>query len=395
MRLPIILMIIIILLNIGVDYFINRILLNSNKNRCWSRVYSIFSITITLGVVVVISLPRRSGSDATLLFVMWMLFSYFSIYIPRYFYVIFKFLSLLPQLWKKRKWSNVPYIGVAIGIFSFLLMWWGALVNRYNIEINEVSVEVIDLPQSFDGYRIAQISDLHLGTFNNDTTFVTELVDAINKANVDAVMFTGDIVNRKSSELLPFEKILSRIKAKDGVFSILGNHDYGDYADWNSQNEKDANLKLMHDIQQRINWKLLLNKTAYIFRESDSIAVVGVENVGDPPFKIYGSLDEAYDMINDSKTKILLTHNPAHWEKDIKNNQDSNIALTLSGHTHAMQISVCGLSPSIFRYECWSGLYTDKFNQNLYVNVGVGTVAMPMRIGATPEITILTLKKLN
>lgn len=386
-------MIIIILLNIGVDYFINRILLTSNKNRYWSRVYSIFSIIITLGVVVVISLPRRSGSDATLLLVMWMLFSYFSIYIPRYFYVIFKLLSLLPQLWKKREWKNVPYIGATIGVFSFLLMWWGALINRYNIEINEVSVVVNDLPQSFDGYRIAQISDLHLGTFNSDTTFVSELVDVINRENVDAVMFTGDIVNRKSTELLPFEKILSKINAKDGVFSILGNHDYGDYADWNSQSEKDENLKLMYDIQRRINWKLLLNQTAYIYRGSDSIAVVGVENVGDPPFKIYGSLDEAYDMINDSKTKILLSHNPAHWEKDIKNNRDCNIALTLSGHTHAMQISVCGLSPSIFRYECWSGLYTDKFNQKLFVNVGAGTVALPMRIGATPEITILTLKK--
>ena len=150
----------------------------------------------------------------------------------------------------------------------------------------------------------------------------------------------------------------------------------------------------MSDYQCKMGWNLLLNETRYLKRGNDSIAVIGVENVGDPPFKNYGSLKDAYPDLNDSTVKILLSHNPAHWEREISNHNERNIALTLSGHTHAMQISLLGISPASFRYKYWSGLYADDSNrQKLYVNVGVGTVAMPMRIGANPEITILKLKR--
>lgn len=379
-------MIIIILLNACVDYVIFRIL----KSRCrciWSRLYASISVLITLFIIIVVSLPRRDGSDGQLLFVMWSLFSYFSIYLPKYTFLLSRILCF-----KKKIVKYISPIGLLLGCFCAILMWWGALVNRYEVDIEEVVVEINDLPASFDDYKIAQISDLHLGTFNGDTIFVSKLVDIINTLDVDLVTFTGDIVNRKSDELLPYESLLSRIKAKDGVLSVLGNHDYGDYLDWATPKDKEENLRLMYEINQRMGWDLLLNESKYLYRGNDSIVVIGVENIGDPPFKVYGSLGEANQSLADSTIKILLTHNPAHWEQEIKDNKKYNIALTLSGHTHAMQIELLGFSPSIFRYNYWKGLYKDSLNRYLYVNVGAGTVAMPMRIGATPEITVLTLK---
>ena len=379
-------MIIIILLNACVDYVIFRIL--KSYCRCiWSRIYASISILITLFVIIVVSLPRRDGSDGQLLFIMWSLFSYFSIYLPKYTFLLSRMLCF-----KKKIVKYISPIGLLLGCICAILMWWGALVNRYEVDIEEIVVEINDLPASFDDYKIAQISDLHLGTFNGDTIFVSKLVDIINTLDVDLVAFTGDIVNRKSEELLPYESLLSRIQAKDGVLSVLGNHDYGDYLDWATPKDKEENLRLMYEINQRMGWDLLLNESKYLYRGNDSIVVIGVENIGDPPFKVYGSLGEANQSLADSTIKILLTHNPAHWEQEIKDNKKYNIALTLSGHTHAMQIELFGLSPSIFRYNYWKGLYKDSLNRYLYVNVGAGTVAMPMRIGATPEITVLTLK---
>lgn len=379
-------MIIIILLNACIDYAIFRIL-KSCSRRIWKQIYVGVAIVITLFIIIVISLPRRNGSDNQLLFVMWSLFTYFSIYLPKYTFLLSRTLCF-----KKKIVKYIALIGLIIGCICSISMWWGALINRYNVNIEKVAVEISDLPASFDNYRIAQISDLHLGTFNGDTIYVSKLVDIINSLDVDLVAFTGDIVNRKSEELLPYESILSRIKAKDGVFSVLGNHDYGDYLDWTTPQAKAENYHLMCEINQRMGWNLLLNETKHVYRGNDSIAVIGVENIGDPPFKVYGSLDKAYSSLADSTIKILLTHNPAHWENDIKDNKKNNIALTLSGHTHAMQIELFGLSPSIFRYNCWKGLYMDSLNRYLYVNIGAGTVAMPMRLGATPEITVLTLK---
>ena len=379
-------MIIIILLNACVDYVIFRIL--KSYCRCiWSRIHASISILIALFIIIVVSLPRRDGSDGQLLFIMWSLFSYFSIYLPKYTFLLSRMLCF-----KKKIVKYISPIGLLLGCICAILMWWGALVNRYEVDVEEVVVEINDLPASFDDYKIAQISDLHLGTFNGDTIFVSKLVDIINTLDVDLVAFTGDIVNRKSDELLPYESLLSRIKAKDGVLSVLGNHDYGDYLDWATPKDKEENLRLMYEINQRMGWDLLLNESKYLYRGNDSIVVIGVENIGDPPFKVYGSLGEANQSLADSTIKILLTHNPAHWEQDIKDNKKYNIALTLSGHTHAMQIELLGFSPSIFRYNYWKGLYKDSLNRYLYVNVGAGTVAMPMRIGATPEITVLTLK---
>ena len=394
MRLPILIMIILILLNAAVDFYIFKVLKQRVKYKFVSKLHLWLSIAFTIAVIVVISLPRRSGSDASLLAVMWSLFAYMSVYVSKYILIVFDGIASIPHFWFKHRWKIVSMCGLALSFITFGFMWWGALINRYDINVNEVDVEILNLPESFEGYRVAQISDLHLGTYQKDTLFISTLVDSINNLDVDVVVFTGDIVNRTTNELAPFITTLSRIEARDGVYSILGNHDYGDYSDWASDEDKKANNDLMRDYQREMGWNLLLNETRYLKRGNDSIAVIAVENVGDPPFKNYGSLKDAYPDLNDSTVKILLSHNPAHWEREISNHNERNIALTLSGHTHAMQISLLGISPASLRYKYWSGLYADDSNrQKLYVNVGVGTVAMPMRIGANPEITILKLKR--
>ena len=236
-----------------------------------------------------------------------------------------------------------------------------------------------------------QISDMHLGSYGNDTTFVAKLVDSINALHPDVVFFTGDIVNRCSDELKPFMSVLSRLNAKDGVYSIMGNHDYGDYRNWQNPQDKINDRIKLKDMQRQMGWRMLNNSHDYLRRGSDSIAIVGVENIGDPPFESYGDLNKAYPTPSDSVFKILLTHNPAHWTSAIKDNKSQRFDLTLSGHTHAMQIEFAHISPAVFRYKTWGGMYNDSIGHDLYVNIGTGTVGFPARIGATPEVTLFTL----
>ena len=279
------------------------------------------------------------------------------------------------------------------------------MVTRNNIDIVNVEFSSPKLPAAFDGYRIVQISDLHTGTWGTDTRFIERLVDSVNAQKPDLILFTGDIVNRQSAELAPFLGVLSRLHARDGVYSVLGNHDYGDYVDWPSAEEKRANLQLLKDWQRQIGWKLLNNSHTQIISEGDTIQLIGVENWGEPPFHQYGHLIEAYPIsrdsifnLNDNRFKILMTHNPEHWRMEVS--KISNIDLTLSGHTHAMQtefkIGNWKWSPAVMRYPLWGGMYTTDNPQgepmSIYVNIGAGEVGMPFRIGATPEVTVITLR---
>ncbi|WP_290392202.1 metallophosphoesterase [Paramuribaculum intestinale] len=367
------------------------------RRRCVSKVPArlqlVSAVLLYMALIVGVSMPRRSGDDGSLLFIMWVLFGYMTFIMPKLVFVVVDAVALLPVLWHGRRWRWLSLTGGVIAIVAFLAMWWGALVNRFRVDVREVDFEFPHLPAAFDGFKIVQISDLHVGTYGDDDRFVRKLVGVINGLHPDAVMFTGDIVNRHSSELIPFVDALSGIEAPYGVFSILGNHDYGDYADWPSEADKAADVAALCAMQESMGWKLLLNQTEFIHSGRDSIAVIGVENIGDPPFRIYGSLPKAYPGVGDSVSKILLSHNPAHWTDSISGHDDVNIALTLSGHTHAMQIEVAGLSPAAMRYATWGGMYGDEAGRHaLYVNIGAGTVGMPMRLGATPEITLITLK---
>lgn len=252
----------------------------------------------------------------------------------------------------------------------------GCLINRYSHQIIEEDVYIENLPENFDDFRIVQISDLHTGTYGNDTTYLAKIVSLVNGLHPDVILFTGDIVNRHMAEIEPHIGILGKFKSPNGVYAILGNHDYGDYSDWESEDAKQKDfMALIAHIRKDMGWKLLLNETVMLRENGDSIALIGVENVGDPPFKTYGSLSRAYPTPGDSIVKILLTHNPAHWVDSIRDNRDVNIQLTLSGHTHAMQMEVGGISPAAIRYETWGGLYADTLkgsaHHQLYVNIGI------------------------
>ncbi len=387
-------MIILIVVNVFVDIYIWRCIVNKERKRWPGVVYAWSSLFFIIFIIVTVALPRRSGSDTVLLAVMWMLYTYLSVYISKYVFCIISFIGLIPRLWRGKRWKAMNIIGSVAAIAVFVTMWWGALINRTRYQIKEVVIEFADLPDAFDGYRVLQFSDFHVGTYGSDTTFVSEIVDVINNQSADLVLFTGDIVNRRTDELLPQVKPLSRLKAADGVYSILGNHDYGDYKKWPSAEMKSENMDMMYRLQRDMGWNLMNNRSEYIRRGNDSIALIGVENWGDPPFTVYGDLDKAYPMQSDSTFKILMTHNPAHWSEKIADNDTVNIALSLSGHTHAMQCQIGSWSPAEWRYDNWGGLYDDLSSRHkLYVNIGLGTVALPARIGATPEITVLTLRK--
>lgn len=286
------------------------------------------------------------------------------------------------------------------------MLWWGALVTRHQINIVNITYVSDRLPESFDGYKIVQISDLHVGTWGEDTGFISAFVDSVNAQHPDLILFTGDIVNRQTTEMAPFLSVLTRLKARDGVYSVLGNHDYGDYINWPTPQDKAENMALMKAWQRQIGWRMLNNETVDIINGGDTIKLIGVENWGEPPFRQYGHLTDAYPISRDSvcnlmdhRFKILMTHNPEHWRRE--SSEISNIDLTLSGHTHAMQMAIeigsFRWSPAIFKYEEWGGLYR-RNNRNgnpvdIYVNVGAGEVGMPFRLGAAkPEITVITLR---
>lgn len=392
MRFPLLPILIILIFNLLIDFYLWRRLKKSSYNILWRKLHVVLASICNIALVVVICVPKRSGDNADLSSIMWTIYAWFSIYIPKLLFVFFDLLASIPLIFDRKRLKILDLAGIAIAGVIFIIMWWGALINRYNIDVNRVDVEIEGLPAAFDGYTIAQISDLHVGTYGYDTTYVAEVVDEVNSLSPNMIAFTGDIVNRISSELEPFVGTLSQLKAPYGVYSILGNHDYGDYYNWPSDAQKQANLENLCNLQKQMGWKMLNNAYDIVRRNNDSIAIIGVENVGDPPFHTYGDLDAAYPALDDPTTKILLSHNPAHWDNDIQDAPDKNIALTLSGHTHAMQMCVFGWSPAAFRYPTWSGLYKDNDKHQLYVNIGIGEVAIPARIGATPEITLIILR---
>jgi hypothetical protein len=393
MRVALFPLIIFLLLNLLLDWYIfHQIDHRSSHARQWKkwliRLLALIEFVLLIGIIV----PARQGNNEVLLTKMWLIFSFGTVFIPKLVALLFDLIAAIPTLFKRKRITPITIAGLILAGVLFLATWWGALINRFNLQDSEVDIEIASLPHSFEGYRIVQFSDLHSGTYNKDTTYVSRLVDHINSLNPDLIVFTGDIVNRRSSEMKPFVSTLSRLHAKDGVIAILGNHDYGDYMTWKTPADKAANMDELYRYYLQTGIRLLRNETEWIHRGSDSIAIIGVENIGDPPFPVYGSLSQAYPALHDNNTKILLSHNPAHWVDSIADNKNMAVDLTLAGHTHAMQIEIAGFSPAVWRYKTWGGLYSDTTNQRpLYVNIGIGTVGMPMRLGATPEVTTFIL----
>lgn len=279
------------------------------------------------------------------------------------------------------------------GLWFLLLPWlawtYGTVVERNCFRVKRVEVESSRLPASFDGYRVVHISDMHLNSFAGREKALQRAVDKTNALNPDVVLFTGDLVSLGHWELDGMQEILAGVRAKDGVFSVLGNHDYSEYHRWPSKQEQAEAVEMLKRRQRDMGWRLLLNENEPIARGVDTISIIGVENIsGDRHFRTYGDLAQAMQGA-DGAYKILLSHDPSHWRKEVVGKSD--IDLMLAGHTHAMQVMLFGWSPSSLIYDEWGGLYSEG-EQSLYVNRGLGQTVFKARIGAMPEITLLELK---
>lgn len=287
--------------------------------------------------------------------------------------------------------SRKPFtiIGLILAVASFFNILYGSLAGITRFEVEEVEFYSTRLPKGFDGYRIVQISDIHIGSWQEKPQEIKRLVEMINAQKPDLIVFTGDLVNQQSRELDSFRDILSQLHAPNGVYSILGNHDYGAYYRWKSRKAEIANLDHLICQQKAMNWKLLNNEHAILRHKGDSIALIGVENDGEPPFSQFADLPRAMQG-TEEMFQILLSHNPTHWRREVL--PSSDIELMLAGHTHAMQGILFGHSLAALIYPEWKGMYYEG-NRALYVNIGIGYVGLPFRFGAWPEITVLTLRK--
>ena len=300
--------------------------------------------------------------------------------------------SFLPN---RRKFVSQVALGLAA--IPFLSLIYGMTIGKYNFKVIRQTLFFPDLPDAFEGFKLTQISDIHSGSFD-DKEKIQYAIDLINEQESDLLVFTGDIVNAKADEMHPWIETFNSLKKfEHGKYSILGNHDYGAYLDWKSEQAKAANFEEIKDLHRQIDFKLLQNENVTIKRGNDEIALIGVENWG-RHFGSNGDINKATENIAPEDFKILLSHDPSHWEYIIKKHP-KNIQLTLCGHTHGMQfgIEIPGFfkwSLAQYMYKQWAGLY-NEFGRYVYVNRGFGFHAYPGRVGIMPEITVFELKKGN
>jgi len=289
----------------------------------------------------------------------------------------------------------VSKMALALAAIPFSSLIYGMTFGRYNYKVIKQQIFFPDLPDAFDGFTITQISDVHSGSFDNPEK-INYAIDLVNEQNSDMILFTGDIVNTDAKEMYPWIESFNRIKKHPyGKYSVLGNHDYGEYVTWPTEAAKEKNFKNIKNLYGQIDFKLMLNENAYIEKDGDKIALVGVENWG-VKFKKAGDLHKASEGLSKEDFKIVMSHDPSHWDAEI-NKHAKDFHLTLSGHTHGLQfgIEIPGYfkwSPAQYVYDQWAGLY-EKAGKYIYVNRGFGYHAYPGRVGIMPEITVIELKK--
>lgn len=375
------------------DWYIHRTYLRNTGRRWIKRLFWSPTILLLLAFAV-IAIFHNAYRNVTGIFLIVCL----CVAIPK---VAFTLSNLFIRFcgWTARK-CHVPYnrmygkraevlLSTAIALVSFVYVLFGAIKGKENFQVREVTFRSPDLPEAFRGYRILQISDLHTGSWTGNGKAIQRAIGICNSLKPDLAVFTGDLVNSNADEMLEFMPELSQLTAKDGVYSVLGNHDYAMYSRWKSEADRQNNIDSLISRERRMGWHMLNNAHAILRRGNDSIALIGVENSGNPPFPDRGNLPEALSG-TDGMFKVLLSHDPTHWRREVL--PKSDIQLTLSGHTHDMQISLFGFSVSRFIYPEHNGLYLEG-KRGLYVNIGLGYVLFPMRLGAWPEITVITLEK--
>jgi predicted MPP superfamily phosphohydrolase len=298
-------------------------------------------------------------------------------------------LSFFPS---RRKF--VSTVAVSLAAIPFVGIFYGMARGKYRFRVEHIPLEVENLPVNFHGFKVVQFSDFHAGSFT-DMSEVQRALDMIMEQKPDVIVFTGDMVNNKAKEFEPYVEMMQQLEAPFGKYSVLGNHDYGDYVPWDSDRHKVENLDALKELERKAGFRLLLNEHEVWEIEGEQIAIVGVENYGKPPFPQKGDLALANEGLDENLPRLLLSHDPSHFDLEVKNSA-LPIFATLSGHTHGMQFGVeipgwIQWSPVKWRYPKWAGLYTEG-NKNLYVNRGIGYIGYPGRLGIWPEITVLELK---
>ena len=365
------------------DWYIHRIYIRCKKSKLYSRLLWWPTIGLLMLLAIFIALHDSLHDYFGIFLIVTLCFC-----IPKLTFVLF---SLALRGINKVAGLKIPHAAIsalpALAMLGYIL--FGAIKGKENFKVREVTFTSANLPEEFDGYRVLQLSDIHSGSWKGNPEALKRAIDICNSQNADLALFTGDLVNSRSDELIEFMNIFSELKAKDGVYSVLGNHDYGTYVKWNSEADRITNIDSLISRENRMGWKMLNNSHTIIRRGNDSIAVIGVENSGRPPFPDYARLKEA-SAGTEGMFQILMSHDPTHWRRQVL--PESDIELTLSGHTHDMQITFFGLSVSSFIYPEHNGIYMEG-ERGLYVNIGLGHVLFPMRLGAWPEITVITLKK--
>jgi predicted MPP superfamily phosphohydrolase len=337
---------------------------------------------------------------------------FLAFYVPKLFYmaffvtelglklIIYPVLLMVadPLPFREFLWTGplnlISLLVIPLSVFTMMVIFWGMLFGRFNFKVRRTEITYHDLPQAFDGYRIIHFSDLHLGSLYGHNEKLGKAIKMINHELPDLILFTGDLVNNLAEETEGWENLLSELQAEDGQYAILGNHDYGEYYNWPNENAHRQNMEKLIRAHEDSGFTLLLNRSVRISRENEDIFLAGVENWGLPPFKQYGDLAKALQDIPDNGFKILLSHDPSHWDAEVIGR--TNVHLTLSGHTHGMQFGIrigkFRWSPIQIKYPRWVGLYKQG-HQYLHVNPGLGYIGYAGRIWIPPEITVITLKK--
>ncbi|TLX72001.1 metallophosphoesterase [Labilibacter sediminis] len=374
------------------------------------RVIPIFEILSYLILV----LQIRSASSPV--FYIWFMAAnglFILIYIPKLVYILYyaiiHLLSKLISGWQNKKYSKeqttiryprisrakfLSQVGIIFATAPFVSLLFGMHKGRFAFFTRHQRISYPNLPSSFDGFKIVHISDIHLGSFSSNYHKLEGIVDIINEEHADVIFFTGDLVNNFAEETHGWDRVFKQLKAKYGKFSILGNHDYGDYTDWSSPEAKAKNFQGIVDAHKNFGFRLLRDQSVSVEIDNEEIAITGVENWGHDPFPRYGNLKKAMAGTESFPFKVLLSHDPDHWDAEVIGK--TNFDLTLAGHTHGMQFGIdwggFKWSPAKYKFKRWDGLYQNN-NQYMYVNRGLGFLGMPARIGMPPEITVIQLSK--
>lgn len=399
-------LIVLSILAVVLEIYTFQALKTVSKNKLLRYGFLLVSVLVYINFfVTILSYDRRNGQTPQFQFSMGLVLTFlipkliivlllFGEDIYRFFVKIISAISSseTKQIPGRRKFISQLALGLAaIPFVSFI---YGIIQGKYNYKVLKYQLTFDDLPEAFDGFTITQISDIHSGSFTNKEK-IQYGVDLINEQNSDVMLFTGDIVNNTADEMNDWIEVFAQLKAKNGKFSILGNHDYGDYMQWEKPEDKVKNFEEIKNIHQKIGFDLLLDEHRYLEKDGQKIALLGVENWG-KGFNQKGDLEKASKGVHQEDFKILMSHDPSHWEYKVK--QDKfNYHLTLSGHTHGLQmgIEIPGFfkwSPSQYVYKQWAGLY-EEFGRYINVNRGFGYHAFPGRVGIWPEITVIELKK--